>query len=257
VRQQSTTALRHRPGSTLVSLPSRRASSPRWVLTPTLSSVASGYCTLRFSRNSRFHTLVPLWRSPLSRSGKEPNPSCLYIPPPVSGRERSCVITLDCNDKKQDNRCPYDECGKWRQGETGMQRKFVQDRITTNIKIDVDGDEDAWYVQDVTMKQREGRNLVRIKIWGINGRGRTLDNRQGSTRRSGHINPAALRSFCNLASSTQACASRTSGSEEGLPISMLFSPWLILAAVSTEIVAELGEIGSSSREREKPCRSIA
>jgi hypothetical protein len=137
---------------------------------------------------------------------------------------------------------------------------LYKDRITTNIKIDVDGDEDAWYVRDVTMKQREGRNLVRIKTRGINSGetgGRTLDSRQGSTRRSGHINPAALRSFCNLASSTQACASRTSGSEEGLPISMLFSPWLILAAVSTEIVAELGEIGSSSREREKPCRSIA
>ena len=49
-----------------------------------------------------------------------------------------------------------------------------------------------------------------------------------------HINPAALRSFCSLASSAQACANRTSGSEDGLPISSLFPPWFILAAVSAE-----------------------
>jgi hypothetical protein len=67
-----------------------------------------------------------------------------------------------------------------------------------------------------------------------------------------HIKPAALKSFCNLVSSAQACASRTSGSEGGRLSSKLFPLWLILAAVSGETV-----VGSSSREREKPCRKTA
>jgi len=128
------------------------------------------------------------------------------------------------------------------------------------IATGIDIDEDCWFVGSVTMKQRrEGRDPIRINIWRINslkaGGERWIPERikwDGSS----HINPAALRSLCNLASSAQACASRTSGSEEGLLSSTLFSPWLILAAVSAEIIAGFGGFGSSSREREKPCRSI-
>jgi len=73
---------------------------------------------------------------------------------------------------------------------------------------------------------------------------------------SNHINPAALRSFCNLVSSAQACASRTSGSEDGVPSSTLFPVCPVPAVVSAETGVEVKEFGSSSREREKPCRSI-
>ena len=105
---------------------------------------------------------------------------------------------------------------------------------------------------------KKGRDLIAIKISRINnaGWGVGADAGDGVARdESDHINPAALRSFCNLASSAQACASRTSGSEDVLPSSTLLPPWPILAAVSVETVAETGWFVSSSREREKPCRS--
>jgi len=74
--------------------------------------------------------------------------------------------------------------------------------------------------------------------------------RPSKAEESYHIKPAALKSFCNLASWAQTCASCTSESEGGPAGSPSFTPWSILAAVSSEIGFE-----SPSREREKPCRN--
>ena len=72
VQPQYTTALHHHPGDVPVKQPSRRASNTPWVFAPTSNSVASVSYTPRFSRSSRFHIPVPLWRSPLSHSSRVP-----------------------------------------------------------------------------------------------------------------------------------------------------------------------------------------
>jgi len=123
---------------------------------------------------------------------------------------------------------------------------------TYKLCIVTDRDGMARRMQKFTMKQRGG--------WKGFHHNNNIENKQrggGEHEKSDHINPAALRSLCNLASSAQACASRTSGSEDGLSSSVLFPLWFILVAVSTETAVEVGEFGSSSREREKPCRSMA
>ena len=47
--------------------------------------------------------------------------------------------------------------------------KLYKNRIATDIDFDINRDEDGWCVQNVTIEQRrEGRDLVKIKIWRIN-----------------------------------------------------------------------------------------
>lgn len=115
----------------------------------------------------------------------------------------------------------------------------------------------AGCLQESTIKQRREREGYRYNNKENKQRKsgeQTPESRRVARGESNHIKPAALRSFCNLSSSAQACASRSSVSEDGLPSSMLSPIWPILAAVSAEM-PKLGVAGSSSRERENPCRN--